>query len=455
MRNSRNVPPLRAKNPAERIAVTYRLLSEVKLDPLNPRAHSSRQVAQIARSIKTFGFIVPVLINANLEVIAGHGRVLAARQLGLAEAPTILLDHLSAAQARAFMIADNRLSENAEWDERLLALNLRDLALLDLDFDLEVTGFEMGEIDFRIEELEAETTPERDPADDLPVAAGRAVSKIGDCFELGSHRILCGNALETASYERLLGKQKAAMVFADAPYNLPIDGHVSGFGAVRHREFAMASGELSAAEFTAFLTTACTLLARHSRPGAVHYYCMDWRHIVELSNAARAALLVLLNLCVWAKTTAGMGSFYRSQHELVFVFRNGNGRHRNNIQLGVHGRNRSNLWSYPGAVGLRASEEGNLIAAHPSPKPVAMVADAIMDVSARGDIVLDAFAGGGATLLAAERTARRCYGIELDPLYVDLIVRRWQAFTRQRAIRAADGKYFDEIEAEVESSNAE
>ena len=436
-------------------AVVCRPISQLKLDPRNPRAHSKRQVRQIARSIETFGFNVPVLIDANFKVIAGHGRILAAQQLGLAEVPTILLDHLTEAQACAFMIADNRLTETSVWNDQLLAEQLRDLSLMDLDFGLEATGFEMGEIDLRIEGLETGAAPERDAADDLPAASELTISRGGDLWLLGQHRIFCGSALDRLSYMKLLGRQKAAMVFTDPPYNVRIEGNVSGFGVVRHREFAMASGEMSTDEFRAFLITVCMLLARHSTSGSIHFYCMDWRHMVELADAGRDAHFDLLNVCVWAKTSAGMGSFYRSQHEMVFVFRSARGRHRNNIQLGRFGRNRSNLWTYPGAVGLRSSEEGNLVTLHPTVKPAAMVADAIMDVSARGDIVLDAFLGSGTTVIAAERTGRCCHGLEIDPLYVDTAVRRWQAFTRQRAVRASDGKYFDEIEEEVKRSNAD
>jgi DNA modification methylase len=430
-------------------------ITELEPDPQNPRQHSPKQIRQIALSIKTFGFNVPVLIDSTGKVIAGHGRLLAARQLDLDKVPTILLDHLNEAQARAFMIADNKLTENAEWDLQLLGEQMRDLSLLDLDFDIEITGFETAEIDLMIDGAGSSATTDRDPADDLRAVAGPAVTKLGDRWILDKHVVLCGDALDPASYTRLLVGAKAHMVFTDPPYNVRIDGNVSGFGSTHHREFAMASGEMTADAFTDILSAVMMALSKRTAPGSIHFYCMDWRHQGEILDAASAARLRPLNMCVWVKDSAGMGSMYRSQHELVFVFKNGRERHRNNVELGRFGRNRTNVWNYPGAIGLRSSDEGNLIALHATPKPAAMVADAIMDVSARGDIVLDPFLGSGTTVIAAQRIGRRCYGIEIDPLYCDVIVRRWQAFTRDRAICESDGRSFNEIEEEVREKNAE
>jgi DNA modification methylase len=436
------------------IDVTYRPIAKLSFDPANPRAHSPRQIRQIARSIEAFGFNVPVLIDRNSKVIAGHGRILACQLLGQNEVPTIRLEHLNEAQARAFMIADNRLTENSTWDDRLLAEQLHDLSVLELDFSLETTGFEMGEIDLRIEGLATESQAD-DVADTLPAAqAGPPVSRAGDVWALGEHRVICGSALDTNAYTALMQGKKAALAFTDPPYNVAIEGNVSGLGAIHHREFAMASGEMTAAEFTAFLAHALNLLARHSASGSLHYVCMDWRHMAELLAAGREAYTELKNLCIWAKDNAGMGSLYRSQHELIFVFKHGRDGHRNNIRLGQYGRNRGNVWRYPGAnTFARQSDEGNLLALHPTVKPVALVADAILDCSARRDVVLDAFLGSGTTIIAAERTGRRCYGIEIDPLYVDTIVRRWQAYTGERAKNAASGRYFGELETEMEEHN--
>ena len=451
MQSTQNkIRPAEGHGPDDRrVAVVYRPIAELHLDPRNPRFHTPKQIRQIARSLDLFGFNVPVLVDANLKLIAGHGRILACQQLGWSEVPTICLDHLSDAQAKAFMIADNRLTENSVWNDRLLAEQLKELAVLDLDFSLEVTGFEMGEIDLRIQALEMTAEGPPDPADTLP-PTGPQVSRAGDLWLLGSHRVFCSSALDDSSYEMLMKGETAAMVFTDPPYNVRIEGNVSGLGAVQHREFAMASGEMTEAEFTAFLTRACRQLARRSDDGSIHFVCMDWRHLTELLAAGREAYDELKNVCIWAKDNAGMGSLYRSQHEMVFVFKHGCGAHRNNVQLGRYGRNRTNVWHYPCASSFsKSGEEGNLLALHPTVKPVALVADAIMDVSTRGDIVLDAFLGSGTTTIAAEHTGRRCYGLELDPLYVDVIIRRWQAYTGDRARQASSNRTFAELEAEA------
>jgi DNA methylase/ParB-like nuclease domain len=450
-RNCTNADP---DQKAERIAVIYRPITQLKVDPSNPRVHSPAQVEQLARSIRVFGFNVPVLVDRKLRVIAGHGRILACRELGWDEVPTICLEHLSEAQSRAFMIADNRLTEIAAWDERVLAQHFKALSLVDLDFDLETTGFSMAEIDLLIENLSPVDESAHDPADDLPDTVGPRVSQPGDMWLLGPNRVLCGSALEQSALAALMGDHKASVIFTDPPYNVPIEGNVSGLGAVRHRNFAMAAGEMSEAQFTNFLTRALSLLANHSRDGSIHFVCIDWRHLGEMLAAGRKVYSGLKNLCVWTKDNGGMGSLYRSQHELVFVFKHGRDRHRNNVQLGRYGRNRSNVWHYPGANSFsRNGEEGNLLASSPCPKPVAMVADAILDCSIRGDIVLDSFLGGGTTVIAAERTGRRCYGIELDPLYVDVVVRRWQAFSGQVARQQSTGRSFDELAAEVKQDH--
>jgi 16S rRNA G966 N2-methylase RsmD len=440
-----------------RISIEYRPIERLKPDLANPRRHSKKQVRQIADSIRVFGFNVPVLVDADLNLVAGHGRLLACRELGMSEVPTICLDHLTPAQVRAFMIADNRLTEIATWDDRLLAEQLRDLSLSGLDFSLEVTGFEMGEIDLRIASL-ADTAvhDDDDPADILPEAAvGSPVSKLGDLWLLGHHRVLCGNALDREAFTTLIGEERAAMVFTDPPYNVPIDGHASGLGAIHHRPFPMASGEMNQAEFTACLGNALRNLVAFSTAGSLHFICMDWRHLQELLAAGGEIYGELKNLCVWVKDNAGMGSLYRSQHELVLVFKRAGGAHRNNVQLGQFGRNRSNVWHYPGANSFaRCGAEGNLLALHPTVKPAALLADAILDCSARGDIVLDAFLGSGTTVIAAERTGRRCHGMELDPGYVDTAIRRWQAWTGEKARHALNGRSFDDLADEAEAAHA-
>jgi len=432
------------------LQIVYLPIADLKLNPKNPRRHSKKQIRQIARSIQTFGFNVPLITNAQNEVIAGHGRALACPLAGITTVPTIRLDHLTEAQLTAFMIADNKLTENGVWDEHLLAEQLKSLAEVELDFSLEVTGFEMGEIDVRIEGLAPALVGSKDSGDELPDSTNAVpASHLGGLWLLGRHRVLCGNAVDEKSYEVLMEGRLAAAAFTDPPYNIPIDGYVTGFGKIHHPEFAMACGEMSDLEFTEFLNKVLSHIARHSSDGALEFICMDWRHTPEILEAARSVFTEFKNLCVWVKDNAGQGSLYRSQHELVFVFKNGKGTHRNNVQLGQFGRYRTNVWQYSRVNGFsRTSDEGHLSALHPTIKPVQLVADAILDCTARGDTVLDAFLGSGTTVIAAERTGRICYGLEINPTYVDTIIRRWQTFTGQSAIDAASGKTFVELEEE-------
>ena len=450
---TRRTPANATNNP---LTIAYRAIDQLKPDPGNARQHSRRQIRQIARSIETFGFNVPILIDRDGNVIAGHGRLAAAKQIGWPEVPTIRLDHLSEAQKKAFMIADNRLAEVAVWDDRLLAEQLKALASVELSFDIETIGFDMGEIDLRIESLDPRSKEGKDSEDPIPAVVGEAVTRVGDLWRLGRHKLLCGDARDAKAHRLLLGGESAAMVFADPPYNVAIDGHVSGLGEVRHREFVMGSGEMSPEAFAAFLAETLERIKASCQPGSLAYVCMDWAHIPELIGAAQSAALDMVNLAVWTKANAGMGGLYRSQHELIFVFKLGSGRHRNNVQLGAYGRHRSNAWPYASGPGFgRAGEEGRLSALHPTVKPTQMVADAILDVTRRGDIVLDPFLGSGTTLLACERTGRRCHGLELDPLYCDVIVRRWQAYTGAQARLAETGQSFDVVTTDRTSSGDE
>lgn len=430
------------------LAIISKPIATLLADPRNARTHNKRQIRQIAESIKAFGFNAPILIDRDGKVIAGHGRLEACRLLRRKEVPTISLEHLTEAQARAFAIADNRLTDTSSWDDRLLGEALKDLASLDLDFSIEATGFSVTEIDLRIEGL---TLAPDEPAEDAAPEPqpGPAVSHLGDLWILGEHRVLCGSALEAADYASLLGTEQASMIFTDPPYAVPIAGHVSGLGKIKHREFVMGSGEMTSAEFEAFLKASFELMARHSTNGAIHFVFMDWRHMDEILAAGTSAYTELKNLCVWAKTNGGMGSLYRSQHELVFVFKSGTAPHTNNVELGRNGRHRTNVWTYPGANNFgRGTDEGNLLALHPTPKPVQLVADAILDCSRRWEVILDPFLGSGTTLIAAERTGRRCFGLELDPLYVDTIIQRWERHTGDHARLEGDGRTFTEITSE-------
>jgi DNA modification methylase len=427
------------------LKVSYKDPAQLRPRGSNPRTHTPKQIKQIAASIKEFGFINPVLIDGSGGIIAGHGRVEAAKLLGMGDIPTVCAGHLTPAQVRAYVIADNRLAELAGWDRKLLALELQDLSV-ELDFDVAITGFETAEVDILIGELSEEVPDEADvvPAIDWERPA---ISQPGDLWRIGDHYLLCGNALDLQSYKRLLGSTKAQLVFTDPPYNVAIAGNVSGRGKSKHGDFAMASSEMSQSEFTQFLSTAFGQLCSASADGSIHFICMDWRHMREVLDAARSSYTELKNLCIWTKTNAGMGSLYRSQHELVFVFKNGSAPHVNNVELGRFGRNRSNVWPYAGvtAFGKDRNEELGL---HPTVKPVALVADAIMDCSQRGGIVLDAFAGSGSTLIAAERTGRKGYGIEVEPHYIDTIIRRLEGLYGLKAVHTQSNKSFQEIEAQ-------
>ena len=424
------------------LKISYKDPDQLKKRPRNPRTHTPKQIKQIVASIKEFGFISPVLIDGSDEIIAGHGRVEAAKLVGMSDVPTVRVDHLTPTQIRAYVIADNKLAENAGWDRELLTLELQELSV-DLNFDVTITGFETAEVDFLIGELGEETPDEADQVPQIDRSVP-AVSRAGDRWQIGNHVLLCGDALHENNYVNLLDSQKAQLVFTDPPYNVAIDGHVSGHGRVKHREFAMASGEMSTQEFTKFLETALGCLAEFSSNGSIHFICMDWRHLRELLDAAAKPYGELKNLCVWAKTNAGMGSLYRSQHELIFVFKNGTAPHINNIELGRFGRNRSNVWNYAG-VNTFGSDRDTELAMHPTVKPVAMVADAILDCSKRNGIILDAFAGSGTTLIAAEKTGRRGYGIEIDPHYVDTIIRRFDQVYGLKAIHTQSKLDFDDM----------
>ena len=425
------------------LSIEYQAVSALKPRASNPRTHLKKQIAQIANAIRRFGFTNPVLVDDGNGIVAGHGRIEAAKTIGLAEVPTVRLSDLSEAEIRAYVIADNKLAENAGWDRNLLGLELQYLTELDIDFDVTVTGFDLPEIDLLIGEL-SPAANDNDPSDAIvEPASGHAVSRLGDIWNIGQHRLICADSTKAESYQALLGSERAQLVFCDPPYNVPISGHVGGLGAIQHREFAMASGEMSQAEFTGFLASVFRHLAAYSADGSIHFQCMDWRHLGEMLAAGNAAYTELKNICVWAKNNGGMGSLYRSQHEFVFVFKSGTAPHVNNVELGKHGRYRTNVWNYAGVNSFGGDRSDlNL---HPTVKPVAMVADAILDCSNRKGIVLDAFIGSGTTLIAAEKTGRRGYGIEIDPQYCDVTIRRLRAVCGLQAVREATGETFEEI----------
>lgn len=414
--------------------------SSLKPNPTNARKHSEKQIAQIAASIVNYSFAVPIVIDRDNMIAAGHGRWEATKRLGLTEVPVVRVNFLTDTDRRAFALAENRIAELSGWNEDILANELR--ILFEDGYNLEITGFSTSDLDF--------SPPEEAPGEsnvvELPDPESDAVTRRGDFWLAGQHRLLCGDATRPESYERLLGGDRPTMIFSDPPYNVPIAGHVSGLGKVQHREFHQAAGEMSQAEFTAFLRSVFRQLTTFSEAASIHYHCMDWRHVRELLDAADGVYGEFKQLICWVKDNAGMGSFYRSGYELVFVFKSGRGKHRNNFGLGENGRYRTNVWNYAGANSFRKGRAQDL-ADHPTVKPIPLVADAIRDCSNRGDLILDPFCGSGTTLIAAHRTKRLGAAIEIDPLYCDTALRRLEAASGLVA-KHADGRSFAEVAAD-------
>jgi DNA modification methylase len=445
MANSSNSLNSRAGPPGSP-TIEWARIETLRPNPKNARTHSKRKVKDLANAIKAVGFIGVIVIDETGMILAGHARYAAAKLLGMKTVPTLCVKGLSDELIRAFVLADNKFSERAGWNREILAAELGELSALlpSADLEISLTGFEVGEIDILLSDV-GEEKPE--PEDRLPPTAGPAVTRPGDLWVPRKHRVLCGDAREVLNYGRLAKDESAAMVFADPPYNVRIGGHVQGRGRVRHDEFAFGCGEMSDRAFRSFLSTSLGPAARASRDGAIHYVFMDWRHIDTLMSVGREVYGDMLNLVVWNKTNPGQGSLYRSQHELIAVFRVGDSPHQNNVELGKHGRNRSNVWTYPGVNSFGAGR-AELLAMHPTVKPVALVADAMRDCTSKGDVVLDPFLGSGTTVMAAEKIGRRCFGLEYEPAFVDVAIRRWQAYTSADAILEGDGRTFDEIAAE-------
>jgi DNA modification methylase len=418
-------------------------LRTLKKSPRNSRTHSKRQIEQIANSINRFGFITPIVVDRRNRIVAGHGRAEAAESIGLKAVPIIRVTDLSEIELRAYALADNRIAESAGWNKELLAVEVGELqvALPEIGLDLSITGFEPGELDAVLTDF---SDNRMDPADEILEVTQPAIAKQGDLFILGNHRLIVGDARDKDVYVRLLGSEVAEMAFLDPPYNVSIHGHVGGRGRTKHREFAQASGEMTSPQFTQFLKDALGNCARFVNDGAILYVCMDWRHCNELHEAGAGVFDELKNICVWVKHNAGQGSFYRSAHEFVFVYKRGKAPHINTFGLGQNGRGRSNVWNYAGVNSFRAGRMDEL-AMHPTVKPVAMIADAMKDCSRRGSIILDSFAGSGSTIMAAEQVGRRAYCMEIDPLYADVTIRRWQRATRRDAILQSTGQTFDQL----------
>ncbi len=429
------------------LKITYVSPNELRPYSGNARSHSKKQIRQIAKSMERFGFTNPIITSDKGEVIAGHGRLSAAKLLGKESVPTIALAEMTEADRRAYILADNKLAELAGWDREMLGTELQFLHNEQFD-DIGVIGFSVGEIDSILDEASEKSSVEPGPEDACSeLTADTRTSRKDDIWELGGHRLICGDARAMASYDKLMQGQQADAVLTDPPFNVPIHGHVSGLGATKHQNFAMASGEMSEVEFTGFLYQFLNCAKQSAKSGAILFVFMDWRHLIELTTAGRESDLTLKNLVVWCKDNAGMGSFYRSQHELCFVFKNGDAPHTNNFELGQHGRYRTNVWQYAG-VNTFKKDRSTELAMHPTVKPVAMIADAIRDVTRRGEIVLDPFAGSGTTIIAAEKTGRYARAIEYDAGYCDVTVKRWQSYTGKNAILFGSGQTFEDVETE-------
>lgn len=433
------------KFPNLKLLIDYTAIDDLKLPNREVRRRSEAQQKQLQRSIAEAGFILPVVKDDQNRIVVGSGRVQAAKALGYKEAPCICVTHLTPEQLRLLTIADNKLAENADWNNAVLKLEIQELTTAGLD--MTIAGFEMGEIDLFLQDLNLEMA-EGDPAD-LHIASSKhaTVSKLGDLWVLGEHRLICGDTREPLIVGTLMGADLAVMTFNDPPYNVPIHGHVTVDNNAQHDEFAMGVGEMSEEEFTLFLMEALNTMSHFSVDGSLHYTCIDWRHIWEMSEAGRAVFSELKNICVWDKGVGGMGSLYRSQHEFVVVFKKGAAPHINNVQLGKYGRYRTNVWTYPGVNALGAERQETL-AMHPTVKPTAMIEDAILDCTNRGDIVLDGFTGSGTTILAAERSNRRARCVEIDPTYVDVAIGRWERLTGEKVTLASTGQTFAEVAAE-------
>ena len=403
--------------------------------PPTPRAVTTAQ-----NILQQFGQRLPLLVDEEGTVIVGLELLRAARQLGWTSLKVVRLENVSDTDKRALSLALHRLPELSDWDDAALALELEDLLSLDLDFDLgDVAGFSVGEMDVILEAPAAKETP--DALEQVPEPPLAPTTEVGDVWLLGPHRVICGSTLDPANITLLMAGESATMVLTDPPYNIAIKNNVSR----SHDDFQMGVGEQSRAEFVAFLKTPLLHLKPHLRDGTLAYVFMDRRHLLELQAAAEGAGLCLFDLAIWNKGSGGMGSFYRSQHEPCMIFKHGSAPHRNNVELGRHGRYRTNVWDHRGLSSFGKGRK-EALAAHPTVKPVALLAEAIKDCTCKGDILVDPFLGSGSTLLAAEKTGRIAYGVELEPKYVDVVMARWQAMTGKKAILEDTGESFAEVQ---------
>jgi DNA modification methylase len=421
------------------VVITQLVTAELTQSPDDPRCFSRGHIDKAVAIVRRFGMVLPIAVDADGHVLAGWQAVLAARRLGIDHLPALRLDHLSGPRARELSLALNRFLELGTFDRNKLGTLILELEVQVPTFSIADIGFEATEIDLAVaaavDEVEAETV----------IAQGPPVTGPGDIWKLGRHRVGHGDATSSDALAAVVAGKQVALLIADPPYGCAVKGFVT---SRPHREFVQGSGEMDDAELRSFFSGFCVAALSVLKPGALAYLFIDWRSLPLLLDATRPVFGGLLNLLVWAKDRAGMGSFYRSQHELVLVHRAPGGRHRNNVALGANGRHRSNVLNYACAASFsRSGPEGDLLDGHPTPKSLNLVADLLLDCTVRGDTVLDPFLGSGTTLIAAEKTGRVCFGLDLDPLYVDLAVRRWQAWTGEAAVDAVTGERFAEREA--------
>jgi DNA modification methylase len=419
-----------------KLQLVDRAPDEVIVPARNVRNLDPAHVRETVSVISHLGFSVPILIDHDNNLVDGVVRLEAAKLLGLPRVPCIVVSHLSTPERRLLRVAMNRLQEKGEWDLDSLKIELQELILE--DEPIEITGFLLPEIDQILLDDEVAAV---EPGPLAPEPDVQPIARVGDHFILGRHEIICGDATDPRVLERLMGEDQARLLLTDEPYNVKICGNVTR-GA--HREFVMASGEMSDREFYVFNEAWMAACCPHLCDGALFGTFIDWRGYPTAHAAATALDLKAINLIVWVKTNAGMGSQYRSQHELLPLFKIGTAAHVNNIELGKHGRWRSNTWTYPGASSM-GSDARQGLQDHPTVKPVAMLEDALLDMTNRDDIVLDPFLGSGSTLIAAEKTARCCRGLELDPRYVDVILRRYHEVTGTQGIFRDTGETFLEL----------
>lgn len=430
--------------PVTATEILMKRIEELRLYKKNYRIHNDRQISQLMASMSEFGFTNPLLVDEGNQVLAGHGRLEAAKRLKYKRVPVLVIRGLTKNQKKAYVIADNEIAANAGRNKEILASELK--LLVEDNYNAELTGLSSAQIDILLDDnlhLKEKTSDPDDVQEGDFCKRENVVSKVGDVWILGRHRLYCGNALKKRSYRILMKGKLAQMIFGDPPYNVPVDGHVRTKSG--HGDFVMASGEMGKAEFIIFLGRVFRRISENSEDGSIHFICMDWRHIGEIVLASEPVFGSLKQLVIWNKDNGGMGSFYRNKHELIFVFKKGKAKHINNFGMGETGRYRTNVWDYAGVNTLKRNRQEELDM-HPTVKPVTMVADAIRDCSKRNGIIMDPFCGSGTTIIAAERTGRIAFTMELDPLYVDTAINRWQRVTGKKAVHEKTGLFFDQMQ---------